>query len=243
MGKNGKGKRGKTKHRQTSNVSGVMPTPEYLAAKNINATIMVLRGFLTPEDITALKTLGPKGEFVKQDRTDELNFEHEVWRFEKELLGQGRGLHEKVLNAMYFADEQLWRGIPPQGSSARKKLHAEVEFISYNAEMCKKRGGCPPHIGPHVDNSSAVTLIGMLSSFKAGDYEGGMNRFEVGDHSSMDAKKGGGIGDGRFREIRLGKGDVLIFRGEMVEHSLTPVSDGLRQILQIELCRQKEERH
>ena len=238
-------KSGKGKKKGTSTRAGLAGAvaPEFMTAKNINATIMILRGFLTEEDVRSLKTLGPKGNFVKQDRTEELNFEHEVWRFEKELEKQGNSLYQKVLKAMYFADDQLWRGIPQKDTPAWKKLHAEVEFISYNAEMCKKRGGKPPHIGPHVDNSSAVTLIGMLSSYQNGDYKGGMNRFEIGDHFSMDGKKGSGIDDGKFRETRLEKGDVLLFRGEMLEHSLTPVTDGLRQILQIELCRQKEGRH
>ena len=76
-------------------------------------------------------------------------------------------------------------------------------------------------------------------------YTGGFNRFEVGDETFSEAggDDGGGIAKGLYRELRLNKGDILMFRGEMVEHSLTAVTAGLRQILQIELCRQKEGRH
>ena len=41
---------------------------------------------------------------------------------------------------------------------------------------------------------------------------------------------------------RRKKCDILMFRGEMLDHSLTSVTLGLRQIIQIELCREKEGR-
>ena len=53
----------------------------------------------------------------------------------------------------------------------------------------------------------------------------------------------GGIDDGRFVELRPELGDIVIFRGEACEHSLTPVTRGVRRILQIEFCRMKEGRH
>lgn len=93
-----------------------------------------------------------------------------------------------------------------------------------------------PGIGPHVDNGSCVTLIAMLSDRARGDFEGGVNRFE-------DGAGRGGIDDGRFVELRPELGDIVIFRGEACEHSLTPVTRGVRRILQIEFCRMKEGRH
>ena len=50
----------------------------------------------------------------------------------------------------------------------------------------------------------------MLSSYQNGDYKGGMNRFEIEDHFSMDGK-GGGIDDGKFNETRLEKGTYSFF--------------------------------
>ena len=43
--------------------------------------------------------------------------------------------------------------------------------------------------------------------------------------------------------VPLGAPELGMTRGEMLEHSLTPVTQGLRQIVQIELCRAKVGRH
>ena len=85
-----------------------------------------------------------------------------------------------------------------------------------------------------VDNSSCVTLIGLLSE-RGRDFEGGVNVFEDGC--------GGTIEAGKVRELRPKLGDVVMFRGEKCEHALTEVTRGTRKILQIELCRKKEGYH
>ena len=76
-------------------------------------------------------------------------------------------------------------------------------------------------MGPHVDNESVITFVGMLSD--SSEYEGGVNYFESG---------GIGLPD---RYYHLQAGDVVIFRGEELEHWITSVSSGRRCILQIEV--------
>ena len=265
-----------TRVQKSSQFNDGMIQKELMRAKNINATIMILRNFLSDGDISSIQHLGPMGVYQNHDRSDELDFEHVVYRFETPLRDTNKELYDRLLNAMFMADIELWRGIPPQGHPDRNKLHPEVEFISYDADQCARRGGRPPYIGPHVDNASAVTLIGMLSQFHDDDntidnesgesssyskptykkvyhkynnnnedrgYTGGYNRFELGGTDFSKDAEDGGIAKGRYRETRLNKGDVLMFRGEMLEHSLTNVTSGLRQIIQIELCREKEGRH
>jgi hypothetical protein len=135
---------------------------------------------------------------------------------------------------MLFADRELWRSIPTTDDKQSQLLHEEVEYIVYDADACRERGLAPPHIGPHVDNSSAVTMVAMLSEPGA-DFDGGTNLFEDG--------LGGKIGDGRHRAVQPRRGDALLFRGERCEHSLTEVTRGVRRILQIELCRKREGYH
>mmetsp|Transcript_4188 Transcript_4188/g.7785 ORF Transcript_4188/g.7785 Transcript_4188/m.7785 type:complete len:290 (-) Transcript_4188:276-1145(-) len=256
---------------------------ELMRAKNINATIMILRNFLSPQDITSIRQCGPTGTLQNHDRSEELDFEHIVYRFETPLKHNNGKLYDRLLDAMVMADDELWRGIPAAGTPAHNWMHLEIEFISYDADLCSRRGGRHPYIGPHVDNASAVTLIGQLSQFRDGDasaiptesnhvsyqcksstsqgkkggkkvsqkqhngedrgYEGGHNRFEIGGAEFSRDADDGGIAKGLYRQTRLNKGDVLMFRGEMLEHSLTAVTAGLRQIVQIELCREKEGRH
>ena len=257
MGKRGVSGKGKKERRRESCASRPVKK-EFLHAKNINATVMILRGFLNAEEIACLQQLGPKGRLQNHDRSEELDFEHTVYRFEEELVAGNKALHDRLLEAMFLADDELWWGIPAEGTIARGKLHAEIEFISYDADLCAKRNASPPYIGPHVDNAAAVTLIGQLAQFRDDEksggsgynqnggergYTGGFNLFEIGGEGFGDGAEDGGIAKGLYRQLRLNKGDVLMFRGEMLEHSLTPVTQGLRQIVQIELCRAKVGRH
>ena len=245
-GKEGNGKKHRNRSSaetdQAASTASACPR-QLLASKNINATVVILRGFLSPAEIKQLRTLGPAGMRVGEDRHPMLSFVHEVWRFEKQLEEGDCALFNKLIGAMHDADAELWRSIPAVGTKARSNLHPEVEFIRYDtSDVCGTAEEDLPHIAPHIDNSSAVTLIGMLS--EAGvDYEGGFNRFELGDKIRKDPSECGGIAEGRYREERLGLGDVLMFRGETCEHSLTAVTQGCRNIVQIELCRNKEGRH
>ena len=88
-----------------------------------------------------------------------------------------------------------------------------MEFISYEV----KPGKPLPGIEPHVDNASVITMVAMMADRKG--YTGGVSCFERG------------------RRLRLERGDVVFFRGELCEHWIEPVETGFRAILQIEMCR------
>jgi hypothetical protein len=199
-----------------------------------DASVLILRGLLTEANIATIQAAGPTGSRKEHDRYEGLDFSHQVWRFEKALLTRDADLYSKVLGAMLYADRELWRCVPSVDDKLSQCLHPEIEYIVYDAEQCRERGTPWPCIGPHVDNSSCVTMVAMLSE-PGVDFEGGVNLFEDG--------KGGKIGDGKHREVRPRRGDALLFRGERCEHSITEVTGGCRCILQIELCRKKEGYH
>ena len=73
-------------------------------------------------------------------------------------------------------------------------------------------------IEPHVDNHSVITGIIMLSD-RGVEFEGGVNCFEP------------------KRQYVLQQGDCVLFRGEKTEHWITPVTKGVRRILQWEFSR------
>ena len=77
---------------------------QLLASKNINATVLILRGFLAPAEIKQLRTLGPAGIRVGEDRHPMLSFVHEVWRFERQLEEGDCALFDKLIGAMHGAD-------------------------------------------------------------------------------------------------------------------------------------------
>ena len=199
-----------------------------------DAAVMVLKNLLTDADIATLKKLGPTGVSKEHDRYEGLEFSHTVWRFEKALQTEANALYHKVVGAMLYADREMWRCVPCGDDKVSRLLHPEIEFIVYDAEKAKQTGDELPKIGPHVDNSSCVTMVALLSSFGS-DFDGGINLFEDGN--------GGKIGDGKHRAVRPCRGDALLFRGERCEHSLTEVTRGCRTILQIELCRKREGYH
>mmetsp|Transcript_32224 Transcript_32224/g.81748 ORF Transcript_32224/g.81748 Transcript_32224/m.81748 type:complete len:136 (-) Transcript_32224:60-467(-) len=130
------------------------------------------------------------------------------------LRAHGRELYERLMEALAWADAVLWRKLPDS-----KVVYPEVEYIVYDA-----RTGSPGGIEPHVDNHSAVTMVAMLSDPR--EFAGGVNSFEPsGEPNSLP------------RMVALRKGDAVIFRGEKLLHWITPVTGGLRTILQIELSR------
>ena len=146
-----------------------------------------------------------------------LDLMHQVHRIERALKQEESGLgceiYYRMLRMMTWADSQLW------GKLAKKtKVYPEVEYISYDAT-----GGTPQHIEPHIDNDSVITVVVALSD--PGDYKGGTSMFKGA---------GGGLPD---RSWVLNRGDAVVFRGESLLHWITPVTDGLRNILQIELSK------
>jgi predicted 2-oxoglutarate/Fe(II)-dependent dioxygenase YbiX len=181
-------------------------------------TFMVLESVLSADDIAFLhKTPSHPAAVDCNDRHKKLEFKHQVHRIERALKqdesGLGGEIYYRLLRMMTWADEQLW------GKLAKKtKVYPEVEYISYDAT-----GGEPQHIEPHVDNDSVVTVVVALSDPK--DYTGGTSMFKGA---------GGGMPD---RGMVLGRGDAVFFRGESLLHWITPVTDGFRAILQIELSK------
>jgi predicted 2-oxoglutarate/Fe(II)-dependent dioxygenase YbiX len=98
-----------------------------------------------------------------------------------------------------------------------KKIFPEFEYIVYESDGA--------FIEPHVDNHSIMTGILMMSRFGT-DFEGGMNCF-----------KGQSAESGEYRSYQLEPGDCVLFRGEKLDHWITPVTRGVRKILQWELSR------
>merc|ERR1712087_970881 len=118
------------------------------------------------------------------------------------------------MGTMAWADAFAWRKL-----ARHKEVYPEVEYIVYDA-----RGGVPGTIEPHVDNYSAVTFIAMISDPQ--HFVGGVNCFDsTGERGAQP------------RQFSLRKGDAVFFRGEKLRHWITPVVDGVRTILQIELSR------
>ena len=63
--------------------------PVIVRAKNIDQTVVLLRNFLSAEEIATLCRLGPSGQRQEHDRSDELDFHHAVWRCEQQLDADG----------------------------------------------------------------------------------------------------------------------------------------------------------
>jgi hypothetical protein len=145
------------------------------------------------------------------DREESLNFRHRVWRVEK-TWKRWKKIYQKALEAITEVDHLQWQQLT-------KASIPEVEYILYEVE----EGAPLPSIEPHVDNASAITMVAMLSPRE--EYKGGLSCFE-GDPS---------------RTLSLKQGDAVFFRGEVCEHWITPVKEGRRSILQIEMSRVKKE--
>jgi hypothetical protein len=106
----------------------------------------------------------------------------------------------------------------------RNRVIPEFEYIVYDAPGASGR---ETFIEPHVDNHSIVTGIVMLSEPDV-DFVGGINRFKGAESGSSQVN---------YREYKLERGDLVLFRGELVTHWITPVTSGNREILQWELSR------
>jgi hypothetical protein len=149
------------------------------------------------------------GAVEVHDRADTLVYRHEVTRIEIPLRAQHPQLYNKVMGLMRNAGSQYWSEIAQFG--ATDGFMPEIEYIEYDTA----RSDEPPVINPHRDNKSIITLIVMLTSPE--DFVGGNNFFEPA------------------REFRLDRGQAVLFRGERTMHWISPVTQGRRAILQIEL--------
>eukprot|EP00930_Biecheleria_cincta_P014815 TRINITY_DN12589_c0_g2_i8.p1 TRINITY_DN12589_c0_g2~~TRINITY_DN12589_c0_g2_i8.p1 ORF type:complete len:349 (-),score=67.40 TRINITY_DN12589_c0_g2_i8:350-1396(-) len=173
-------------------------------------------GFLSQDEILALHRAAHHPS-VKEihDRKAYLAFKHRVVRFEMQLRALEPVLYNKLMSLMRMADAEGWKRLRKK----KARVYPEIEYIEYDV---KNEGGeC--FIEPHVDNKSGVTLVAMLSP--PSDYEGGISCFR---------RASGAEG---HRQMKLGLGDAVMFRGEKLLHWITNVTAGRRVILQIELSR------
>lgn len=150
-----------------------------------------------------------------RDRKQALLYRHAAYRMELALRAHGQRLYSKLIDSMVWADAYVWERL-----SKNSVTYPEVEYIVYDA-----RTGAPGTIEAHVDNHSAVTLVVLLSD--ESEFQGGVNCFANACQ-----------GDTPPRQVQLTQGDCVLFRGERLRHWITPVTAGLRVILQIELSRQ-----
>lgn len=172
--------------------------------------------FLSQDEMIALGRAATHPS-VKEinDRKAYLAFKHRVVRFEMQLRSLEPVLYNKLMSLMRLADAEGWRRLRKK----KARIYPEIEYIEYDV----KHEGGECYIEPHVDNKSGVTLVAMLSP--PSDYEGGISCFRRAS------------GTEGHRQMRLGLGDAVMFRGEKLLHWITNVTAGRRVILQIELSR------
>ena len=186
-----------------------------------------MKSLFQPNEAELLQTTGHmQGSHAINDRHEELSFRHRVWRIEKSTdAGGWAHLFDRALEAIHNIDHMYWRQI-----HRAKTWHPEAEYIEYEV-VATKNGKKPktlPGIAPHVDNSSIITMVAMLSPRTA--YQGGQSCFESTEQNNP-------------RVLTLEQGDAVFFRGEQCEHWIKDVEEGKRCIMQIELCRKKPGRH
>lgn len=188
----------------------------WLNADKRYRSVALAPAFLSEADIEALH-VAAKNPSVREiaDRKKYLAFKHRVWRFDLQLRALSPELYTRLLDLMVLADADKWQKMAQRS----KTVYPEIEYIDYDVEH--EAGPC--YIEPHVDNKSAVTLVAMLSPLEA--YAGGCSCFRRS------------TGRSGHRELSLQQGDVVMFRGEKLEHWISPVTWGRRTILQIELSR------
>ena len=228
MGK--KSKRAGKKARKgpsSSGPAGVLDTDalEHYAGTSYELGVAVARGLFSAEECAVLQqTRHMQGAAEINDRHEELSFRHRVWRVERSRA-LWENLYDRAIGAALSVDDLYWRKI-----SRCKQWHPEVELIEYLVTPTKngKSPAVLPGIGPHVDNSSVVTAVVMLTPSES--YRGGRSCFE-------------GKTPDDPRVLTLQQGDAVFFRGEKCEHWITDVRSGVRSILQVECCRMKPGRH
>lgn len=173
----------------------------------------VIRRFFSPEEIALVHRIAHEPSVAEvDDRDDDLDYKHHVWRFEHEIKEHGKTIYDKLLTTARGIDAELWGAI-----EENETLFPEIEYIVYDVEKLSE----PGKISPHRDNQSKVSAVVLLSPPE--DFNGGVNFFEGGDNGEPD------------RRVELGFGDAVFFYGDVCSHWITPVVSGRRTILQIEL--------
>eukprot|EP00747_Dinoflagellata_sp_TGD_P091459 gnl/TRDRNA2_/TRDRNA2_165059_c0_seq1.p1 gnl/TRDRNA2_/TRDRNA2_165059_c0~~gnl/TRDRNA2_/TRDRNA2_165059_c0_seq1.p1 ORF type:complete len:388 (-),score=75.78 gnl/TRDRNA2_/TRDRNA2_165059_c0_seq1:241-1263(-) len=174
-----------------------------------------VKGLLDEEMIeTVHDCFGRSGAKPLGDRKYTLDYNHDAFPIGLALRSHAPSLYERICGVMKWVDAEVWNTLD--------EFRKEVVCLAFEYIMYDARKGAPGTIGPHVDNNSLVTMIILLADTK--DFHGGMNCFGSSGSSSDDC-----------RPLQLQRGDAVLFRGEELMHWITPVTDGLRIILQVEL--------
>ena len=177
--------------------------------KSKDKDVIVIPNFVSPKKISKLISLfeSSPSVYTIDDRKSDLVYSHAAKRVEVCLRMEYERFYRKIIGTtISLFDENFG---PINTFSKKSRFFPEFEFIVYESDGA--------FIEPHVDNHSIVTGIVMLSNPSV-DFEGGANCFEP------------------KREYKLNQGDCVLFRGEKVEHWITPVK-GIRKILQWEFSR------
>ena len=109
-----------------------------------------------------------QGAHIINDRHDDLNFNHQVWRIEK-TQNEWKEIYDKAISTMEAVDTVYWKQL-----QNANHVHPEVEFIKYQVQ----KNAPLPSIEPHVDNASVITMVAMLSDRSKNEYDGGISCFE-----------------------------------------------------------------
>eukprot|EP00442_Polarella_glacialis_P020049 CAMPEP_0115070932 /NCGR_PEP_ID=MMETSP0227-20121206/13393_1 /TAXON_ID=89957 /ORGANISM="Polarella glacialis, Strain CCMP 1383" /LENGTH=243 /DNA_ID=CAMNT_0002457511 /DNA_START=93 /DNA_END=822 /DNA_ORIENTATION=+ len=167
---------------------------------------VVVPNFLADTDIAAVHAAGSLPTAAQcEDRDDELEFHHVAHRFEGELRSSSRPLYRRLLGVMAWADQELWGSMGDVS-----QVFPEVEYIRYDGAPTSKEFA----IDPHVDNRSLVTLVCLLSP-QGSFQQGGISGFDPASDDQGD----------RWEKPQMGT--AIIFRGEKLQHWVSPVTSGV----------------
>eukprot|EP00928_Gymnodinium_smaydae_P048023 TRINITY_DN3206_c0_g1_i2.p1 TRINITY_DN3206_c0_g1~~TRINITY_DN3206_c0_g1_i2.p1 ORF type:complete len:374 (+),score=77.13 TRINITY_DN3206_c0_g1_i2:94-1122(+) len=171
----------------------------------------VIRGFLSPSEADAMAKLpGERGVKESKWRQDELPLGHRAFDVERTVRLWEPKVYHRLISSVWNVDSSLWRQI-----GEGYKLHAELEYVECDTQHPSTNG----QVGQFCDNDGMLSMIVMLSeSSKA---QGGTNYFENGTAA------------GRRLDLKIG--DAVVYNSEACEHWITPVTDGHKKILQLEL--------
>eukprot|EP00746_Dinoflagellata_sp_MGD_P039108 gnl/MRDRNA2_/MRDRNA2_19427_c0_seq2.p1 gnl/MRDRNA2_/MRDRNA2_19427_c0~~gnl/MRDRNA2_/MRDRNA2_19427_c0_seq2.p1 ORF type:complete len:304 (-),score=58.08 gnl/MRDRNA2_/MRDRNA2_19427_c0_seq2:187-1098(-) len=151
------------------------------------------------------------------DRKQSLVYKHKAFRVELPLRSHAPVLYKRICRVMRWADSVVWKKM---GKLKKEVVYPEIEYIVYDA-----RNGMNGTIEPHIDNESAVSVVILLTDIN--EFEGGLNVFAPSEYKS----------NAKNRSLQLQKGDAVLFRGEKLSHWITPVTSGIRVILQAEFSK------
>ena len=192
---------------------------------NKDKSLIILPKFLSESRIMKMRRMfhSSKSCFQINDRKDDLYHSHVAYRVEVALRLEMSKIYKKIMDTTVRLVDSVWGDI--RDMARRNRVIPEIEYIVYDVEA--RTGDKGVFIEPHVDNHSICTGVAMLSVPDV-DFTGGVNRFKGPSPDNPQCS---------FREYKLSQGDLVLFRGEVVTHWITPVTDGRREILQWELSR------